>query len=273
MGTFKIRPVTGINTIGFMRGTNESVAHELVVITAHHDHLGIKTDTTSTGTDIIFNGAIDNASGVSVMLALAETLAKLKVMQRSVLFVSLTGEESGLLGAQHFIDTLSDLHFHDIKTRLPNRVVLNINFDIANVWGETTDIVGLGTEYSPTLKALFADIANKESLTVSPDPNPKQGSFFRSDSFIFAMNGIASLYVWTGKEFKNKEVNYAQQMRQEYVDKRYHTVQDDINQNNFSFGGLLQQARVALRLAYKVASTSLIALNDVELFSTFVHKV
>jgi len=233
---FETRYFSGTNMIGILEGN--TYPNECVVVSSHHDHLGM--DPSASG-DKIFNGAEDNASGISALLTIMNTLASKGPFRRSICFVSLTAEENGLLGAFYYVS-------HPIM-----KMVADINFDIVNLYGSTRDIVGLGAEMSE-LKYALIDAASKENLYVSEDPNPASGSFFRSDTFAFAMAGVPSIYIWSGADFIGQPNDYFQKMRDHYVNNRYHQPSDEYN-SSWSMGGVMQQVRVALRICYGLANS------------------
>ena len=237
--------VTGTNVVGKLPGGAR--AHEAVVYTAHHDHLGIDREAEARGEDGIYNGAIDNASGVAMLLEIAEAFAALpSPPERSVYFVTVSAEESGLLGSALFA----------ANPPVPLRdVVANVNVDSGNLYGETDDIVGIGAERSEML-GLLREAARAEGMTVTMDPSPNQGLFFRSDQLAFARGGVPAVFINTGERFRGRPAGYAAQVRASYRGSRYHQPGDELTPD-LSFGGILQQTRVAFRLGYGIADTDL----------------
>lgn len=236
---YALREFEGTNVVGKIQGTAQP--EEGIVYTAHHDHLGIgQPDETG---DTIYNGALDNASGVAQLLAAAEAFGSApEPPQRSVVFLSLSAEESGLLGSTHY-------------TRFPHiamdRTIANINLDGGNVYGETRDIVGLGAEKSE-LGDLFGAAAALENLSVVPDPNPEQGFFFRSDQLPFAREGVPAVFLNPGTDYIGQPADYAEEVFADYNAERYHRQGDEFDET-WPMGGLQQQARVAVRLGYDLA--------------------
>jgi len=235
---FNVRYFSGTNVVGILMGTSHP--EECVVMSTHHDHLGIDPNAP---TDKIYNGAEDNASGVSALLAAAVALGLAGPFPRSICFLSFTAEEYGLLGAWYY------------AAKPVVTPIADINFDIVNLYGSTRDIVGLGAELSE-LKYYFKNAANEEGLYVSEDPNPSAGSFFRSDTFAFAKTGVPSVYIWSGKDYIGQSPTYYQKVRSEYVQERYHQPSDEYDPK-WSMSGVLQQLRVAVRLCYGLASGSI----------------
>ena len=219
---------------------------EAVVYGAHHDHLGTNDDLVAAGQDGIYNGAIDNASGVAMMLEIAEAFAQAGPLERTVYFVTFTAEEAGLLGSAYFA----------AHPPVPlAQMVANVNVDSGNLFGETDDIVGIGSERSD-LRALLEEAAAAEGLTVSDDSAPNQGGFFRSDQLAFARGGVPAVFVNTGDRYRGRPAGYGQQVRDAYRADRYHQPSDELT-DDLSFGGILQQTRVAFRLGYALAASDL----------------
>lgn len=240
--TFETRRFEGTNVLGKLEGATHP--DEVVVYTAHHDHLGKDDELIAAGEDGIYNGAVDNASGVAMLLAIAEAFAALdESPARTVLFVTVTAEESGLLGAAHYAA-------HPVFPLA--RTVANINVDSGNLYGETDDIVGIGAERSEML-GLLREAAAAEGMTVTPDPQPNQGLFFRSDQLAFARGGVPAIFINTGRQFRGREAGWADSVFAAYRAERYHQPGDELR-DDMLFGGLLQQTRVAFRLGHRLAT-------------------
>ncbi len=224
---------------------------EAVVYGAHHDHLGTDAEREAAGEDGIYNGAIDNASGVAMMIEIAEAFAAATEanggpLDRTVYFVTFTAEEAGLLGSAYFAE----------HPPVPlGQMVANVNVDSGNLFGETDDIVGIGAERSD-LRALLEQTAAAEGMTVSDDAAPGQGLFFRSDQLAFARGGVPAVFVNTGDVYRGRPAGYGQQVRDAYRADRYHQPTDELT-DDLSFGGILQQTRVAFRLGYALAASDL----------------
>ena len=219
---------------------------EGVVFGAHHDHLGTNDELVAAGQDGIYNGAVDNASGVAMMIEIAKAFASAGQMERTIYFVTFTAEEAGLLGSAYFAQ----------NPPIPlSQMVANVNVDSGNLYGPTEDIVGIGSERSD-LRGLLATTAEAEGLTVSPDAAPNQGLFFRSDQLAFARGGVPAVFINTGDRFVGQDADYGQRMRDAYRADRYHQPSDELT-DDLSFGGILQQTRVAFRLGYALAASDL----------------
>ena len=238
---YDVRRFSGTNVLGKVPGA--ASPEEAVVYTAHHDHMGIGVPD-ATG-DAIYNGSLDNASGVAMLLTLAKAFGQAEAPPaRTVLFASVTAEESGLLGAEHYVR----------HPAIPmDQTIANINMDFANVFGETDDIVGMGAEKSE-MADLLGDAAAQEALTVTPDPRPNQGLFFRSDQLAFARMGVPAVFLGTGRTFKGQPESYYNDVVGRYNQERYHQPSDEFDPA-WPMSGLLQQMRVAARLGYRLAYT------------------
>ncbi len=239
--TSRVRRFESVNVIGRL-GSNQEGDEEAVVVTAHYDHRGIGN---AVDEDSIYNGALDNASGVAGMLATAGGLVAAGApAHRSIYFVATTAEESGLLGSEAFVQS------PPISLAQTAAVV---NLDVANTWGATRDIVMLG-EGRSSLGELARAVAEAEGLTLAPDPSPESGSFFRSDHFPFARAGIPVLSVGNGLDFVDRPPEWGRRQAEAYVARRYHQPSDEYRPD-FRYEGLLQQVRIMMRLAWALAGT------------------
>ncbi len=174
------------NVVGILRGSDPALRDEYVILTAHLDHVGIRP-TPEEGDDELHNGAMDNAAGTASLLEAARLLAK-NPPRRSVVFVALTAEEKGLVG--------SDYYAHN-PTVPKDKMVANINLDMPIVTYAFTDVIAFGAERS-TLYPEVEAAAARAGLTLSPDPDPAQGLFTRSDQYSFVKQGVPALFLKTG---------------------------------------------------------------------------
>ncbi|MEX1274451.1 MAG: M28 family metallopeptidase, partial [Bacteroidota bacterium] len=184
-----LREVPSNNVVAKLEGSDPALKDEYIVFTAHWDHLG-KNETLKG--DQIYNGALDNSSGTATVLEIAEAFTRLSpAPKRSILFVMVTAEERGLLGAKHYAENpLYPL----------NKTLANINVDGFNQWGRTKDIVIVGHGNS-TLDDVVTRLATADGRTIVPDPEPEKGFFYRSDHFEFAKQGVPALYTDSGVEY------------------------------------------------------------------------
>lgn len=239
---YTVRRFSGTNVIGKITGS--TTPNEAILFSSHHDHLGVGRPNKEG--DAIYNGAVDNASGVAMLLTMAKALKSAAIPpKRTMVFASVTAEESGLLGSAYYA-----LH----PTFPAAQVVANLNVDSGNVYGKTNDISGIGAETSEMLRWLRNEAA-VENMTVSPDPSPNAGLFFRSDQLSFARTGIPAFFLNNGRHYLNRPEGYYERMEGEYLATRYHQPDDEFDAT-WPMGGLVQQMRVCTRLGYDLAITS-----------------
>ena len=240
-----VRQKRSPNVIGVLRGTNPAQA---VLYTAHYDHLGVRDPQPADPPDAdrIHNGAIDNASGLSGTLEIAQALSRARVRPaRSIYVLLTTAEESGLLGAEYFTA-------HPV---LPaDAWAANINIDSLNMAGPSRDIVLLGAERS-TLGALASQLAAERGRVVGPDPAPGNGYFFRSDHFPLAKIGIPALSLSDPVEFTGGDPASAKQRKEEYEAKHYHQPSDEI-QPWWDYTGAVNDMRFLADLGWRIANMS-----------------
>ncbi len=235
-----LREVQSQNVVAKLEGSDPKLKDEYVVYTAHWDHLGRNDKLQG---DQIYNGALDNASGTAQLLELAEAFTKLPTPpKRSVLFLAVTAEEKGLLGAK----------FYATNPLYPlNRTLANINIDGVNQWGRTKDIVIVGDGNS-TLDDLTREVAALQGRTVKPDPEPEKGFYYRSDHFEFAKEGVPALYADTGTEFVGKSPEYSKTKRDEYTNNDYHKPSDEVKPD-WDLSGAVEDAQLLLAIGHRVA--------------------
>ncbi|MCX6145236.1 MAG: M28 family peptidase [Ignavibacteriales bacterium] len=243
MMKYSIRRMETHNIIGILRGSDSKLKEEYIAFSAHHDHLGIGP---SVDGDSIYNGALDNASGVSMMMAIAEEFGAMKVKpKRSLLFATVAAEEKNLLGSQYFAE----------HSTVPlASLAANINIDGMNIWGKTKDVICLGAERS-TLEKDVEDVAKVMGQVVRPDAFPEQGSFYRSDHFSFAKMGIPSLSLRSGAEYIGKPATYGKEVSDEFNKKHYHQPSDELR-DDWDYEGAIQQGEFAARLAERLANAA-----------------
>ena len=235
-----LRAFDSQNVVARLEGSDPKLKDEYVVYTAHWDHLG--RDDKAQG-DQIYNGAIDNASGVAALLEIAEGFTKLPTPpKRSLIFIAVTAEEKGLLGAKYYAE-------HPLYP-LTNTLA-NINIDGVNQWGRTRDIVMVGDDNS-TLVDLLRAAATAQGRTVKPDPEPEKGFYYRSDHFEFAKQGVPALYTDSGTEYVGKPAEYSQQKRDEYTKNDYHKPSDEVKPD-WDLAGAVEDAQLLVNIGYRVA--------------------
>ena len=212
------------NVIGVLPGTTRP--DEYVLYTAHWDHLG-RCDAAPDGDDIC-NGALDNATGTAALVALAEAHAKEGRPDRSIVFLAVTAEESGLLGSKYYAEN---------PVYPLGRTVGGINMDGINIIGETNDVVVIGGGKSELESYLERAVAAQNRVIV-PEPTPEKGFYYRSDHFSFAKLGVPMLYFESGEDLVNGGRAAGAAAAEDYSVNRYHGPQDEYDPNWDWTGGL-----------------------------------
>jgi Zn-dependent M28 family amino/carboxypeptidase len=235
-----LRKIDSHNVIAKLEGSDASLKDQYVIYTAHWDHLG--RDPGLKG-DQIYNGASDNASGSAGLLEIARAYTKLTpAPKRSILFLSVTAEEQGLLGTEYYAENpLYPL----------NKTLADINMDGLNTWGKTKDvtIIGLGNS---TLDDIAAEVLKAHDRTVTADPEPEKGLFYRSDHFEFAKQGVPSLDPDSGVDYVGKPPEYGKQKRENFTANDYHKPSDEVKPD-WDLSGAVDDLRVFFEIGDRVA--------------------
>lgn len=242
----QLRHIESANVVAKIPGADPVLAKQVVLFSAHWDHKGIGPVVNG---DSIYNGAEDNASGVATMLATADALTRARPRpKRTLLFIATTAEESGLLGSETYAE-------HPLVPLAQTAAILNT--DVTNVRGRTRDIAALGIERS-SLGAVFRRAAAAEGLTATGDPDPSKGAFFRSDHFPLARAGVPGLSIEAGVDFVGRPAGWGKEQSERYNQERYHQPSDQYSPA-FTYDGMVQQARVLMRVALAVADAAALA--------------
>ncbi|MBI4408570.1 MAG: M28 family peptidase [Gemmatimonadetes bacterium] len=233
------REVRSKNVVAKLAGSPQR-RDEVVVFTAHWDHLG--RDSTLAG-DQIYNGAKDNASGTAALLELAEAYAALpRRPDRSLLFLAVTAEEQGLLGAKYYAQN----PLYPLA-----RTLANLNIDGVNQWGRTRDIVVVGKGMS-TLEDLLEQAAARQGRVVDPDPEPEKGFYYRSDHFELAKQGVPALYTDEGIDYIGRPHEWGLEKRDEYTQRDYHKPSDEVKPD-WDLAGAVEDIRLFFDVGLAVA--------------------
>jgi Zn-dependent M28 family amino/carboxypeptidase len=236
-----IRRIESKNVVARLEGSDPILKDEYVVYTAHWDHMG--RDPKLNG-DQIFNGAVDNASGTACLLEWARVFANITpAPKRSILFLAVTAEEKGLLGAKYYAE-------HPLYPL--TKTLANINKDGINQWGRTSDITVIGLGNS-TLDDILGAAARTQGRTLRADAEPEKGYFYRSDHFEFAKQGVPALNTDAGVEYIGKPADYAKKTRDDYTTKDYHGVGDEVR-NDWDLSGALEDLQLLLIVGWEVAN-------------------
>ena len=239
----QIERVKTANVVGKINGADAQLRDEYVVLSAHHDHLGIgKPDASG---DVIYNGAMDNGAGLAQVLGIVQAFQALpKPAQRSLFILLPAAEEPGLLGSQYFTEHLP----------VPaGRIAANLNYDCGNIWGRTRDITQVGRGKS-SLDEVVARIAASLDRTVLGDQFPDRGTFYRSDQFNFAKLGVPALYLKTGTDFIGRPAGWGKEQILSFEAHRYHQPSDQLDPE-WNFDGMVEDARFGFLTALDIANS------------------
>jgi Zn-dependent M28 family amino/carboxypeptidase len=239
----KIRRIESNNVVGKLEGSDPKMKDEYVIYMAHWDHLGIGS--ANEQGDKIYNGALDNASGCAGLIELARALKALpRPPARSIMFLSVTAEEKGLIGSKYYAE--NPLYPLD-------KTVAVINMDGLNQWGPTRDVTVIGLGNS-TLDDVLRAAAAEKGRVLRSDPEPEKGYYYRSDHFNFAKEGVPALYPKDGVDFIGKPADFGKKKRNEYTDKDYHKPSDEIKPD-WDLSGAAEDLRLYLTVGYRIANT------------------
>ncbi|GGA80998.1 aminopeptidase [Arenimonas soli] len=211
-GRTTLARVTSHNVVGRLSGSDATLAAEHIVYTAHLDHVGIGAEVDGDG---IYNGAFDNALGTAVMLEAATQLVATPAPKRTLLFVALTAEERGLLGAEHFAS----------NPGVEGTLVANINMDMPVFLADVTDVVPIGIEHS-SLEDDVKAAADVLGIGLTADPKPEEVVFVRSDQYAFVRKGIPAVYLDAGIKARSPDVD-ALALYEDFLTGHYHQPSDE----------------------------------------------
>ncbi len=229
-----MRTIDSQNVVAKLEGSDPRLKDEYVIYSAHWDHFGIGAPVNG---DNIYNGALDNASGVATVLEIARAFTAARPQpKRSVLFLMVTAEEQGLLGSQYY--SVSPLYPLD-------RTVAAINVDGINQWGRTKDITVVGLGASDLDDYLRQAASEEGGRTLTPDPEPEKGFYYRSDHFNFAKQGVPALDPDAGVQYIGKPDDYGRQKRDEYTTQDYHKPSDQVKPD-WDLSGAAEDAHLLL---------------------------
>lgn len=238
------RKIVTKNVIARLEGSDAALKSETVLFTAHWDHLGVVKS--SIGTDDIYNGALDNATGCSALLEMARVWAAQSPRpKRSAVFLATTAEENGLLGA----------YYYAAKPSVPlGKTALNLNFDTILPLGIPESVVVSGAERTTAWPMIQAQ-AKKHGLEIEPDKNAHLGFFYRSDHFALARGGVPAFSVFPGEKIKGKPAEFARKAMADYIAKIYHSPSDEYR-DDWDFSGYPALLSFAFDVAREAANAS-----------------
>jgi Zn-dependent M28 family amino/carboxypeptidase len=235
-----IKKSTSNNVLALFPGADKK--EEYIVYTAHWDHFGVGEKIDG---DSIYNGAVDNATGVAALLEIASAFSKLKEKpSRSILFLAVTGEEEGLLGSEYYATN---------PVYPLNKTVANINMDALRPIGRTKDIAIVGNGHSEMDEYLHRAV-QKQGRSVTNDSNPSAGYFFRSDHFNFAKVGVPALYVETGTISLKHGADWGKKAVEEYTEKRYHSPNDEYDAATWDLSGIVEDTQLLFEIGRTISN-------------------
>jgi Zn-dependent M28 family amino/carboxypeptidase len=242
-----VRKATTGNVLGLLPGNDPQHSQEWVVYMAHHDHLGM-SDPRDQKSDAIYNGAVDNASGVAALLTIARAICSLpesKRPKRSILFATVGAEEQGLLGSKYF----------SLHPPIPaGRLAAVINIDGINFLGPTEDVEVIGKGKSD-LDRFVTRTARWQNRVVVPDQNPDQGYYYRSDQFSLAKIGVPGVYLGTGLHVIGKPPQWGRIKTREWIDTVYHQPGDEYR-DDWDLRGAVDDTRLLFYVGLQTADNS-----------------
>lgn len=230
------------NVIGVLPGSDPELSREHVIFMAHHDHLGLAAARDAEG-DNIYNGAIDNASGVATMLTIARAICSLPVApKRSIMFAAVGAEEQGLLGSKYMAE----------HPPIPaGFMAAVINIDGINFLGKTHDVNVIGDGKS-TLDSVLKQVASYQGRTVTPDHFPDRGYYYRSDQFSMAKVGVPGVYLHSGVNIVGKPDGWGKQQLEEWTEKTYHQPSDEYS-DKWDLAGAIEDAQLLMHIGLTVS--------------------
>jgi len=237
-----LRTIDSNNVVARLEGADPALRDQHVVYTAHWDHLGVGP---AINGDTIYNGAKDNAVGTAGLLEIARAFTKVSPSpKRSIVFLSVTAEEQGLLGSKYY----TSAPLYPLAQTLAS-----INIDVLNVHGRTKDltIVGLGAS---ELDDYVREAAEEQGREIRGDPEPEKGYYFRSDHFSFAQQGVPAFDPDEGIAFLAKPPEYGQQVRREFMERDYHKP-SDVVKTDWDLSGAREDLQLFFAVGYRVAQS------------------
>jgi Zn-dependent M28 family amino/carboxypeptidase len=240
--TNTLRTIDSKNVVAKLEGSDPRLKDEFVVYSAHWDHLGVGAPVNG---DKIYNGALDNASGVASVLEIARSFKQVQPQpKRSILFLMVTAEEQGLLGSQYYsVTPLYPLA----------KTAANINIDGVNQWGKTKDITVVGLGASDLDDYLRQAAQEQGGRTLTPDPEPEKGFYYRSDHFNFAKQGVPALDPDSGVDFIGKPPDWGKKKRDAYTEHDYHAPSDEVKPD-WDLSGAVEDDDLLFAVGYRVAN-------------------
>ena len=228
-----VRKIDTANVLAKLPGSDPDLSDEVVIFMAHHDHIGMAETRDETG-DNIYNGAVDNASGIGALLTVAQACESLPTPpKRTLLFAAVGAEEQGLLGSKHFASS---------PPLPPGKMAAVLNIDGVNIIGPTRDlnVIGLGKS---SMDKVVEQIATWQERVVVPDQFPDRGYYYRSDQFSLAKIGVPGVYTHSGIHVIGKPEGWGKAKLDEWTQTRYHQTSDEYS-DDWNLAGAVQDIRL-----------------------------
>jgi len=239
-----VKHLSSANVVGVVRGHDSKLKNQYVAISAHWDHLGIGPPVNG---DSIYHGSVDNGTGVASTLAIARAAAKLPSTRRSMIFLFVTAEESGLLGSQYY---------GEHPTVPASSIIADLNLDVVTVNGRVRDLNVMGDNKS-SLGPMLASLIRPQGMKLSPDAHPEAGHFYRSDHFSLAKVGIPSVSIGAGDDYIGKPKDFGVKADEDYTAHRYHQPADEYSPN-FDLSGAAQISNIVLKFARTLSNSPVV---------------
>jgi Zn-dependent M28 family amino/carboxypeptidase len=237
----KTEVINAYNVAGMVAGKTRP--QETIIYTAHHDHLGVGEP--DANGDRIYNGALDNATGIAHLIEQARAFARRPRPDRSVLFLAVGAEEKGLLGAEYYVaNPLFPL----------GKTVAVLNTDSMGPYGRARNFGIAGTAKLGLLDMVIAE-GKRQGRSFSGDPRPEAGSFYRSDHFAFAKAGVPAISWRSGTDLENGGTARGMALAQDYTAKRYHQPDDEYSPD-WNFSGIVQDAQLLHAVGRRLATSN-----------------
>ena len=238
-----VRKQNTANVLGLLPGSDPEASDEVLIYMAHHDHLGMGVERDLRG-DNIYNGAVDNATGIAALLTMARAYSQMNPPpKRSILFAAVGAEEQGLLGSRFFAEN---------PTLQPGKMAAVINMDGTNIIGRTHDVNVIGYGKS-NLDAIVVAVAKTQKRIVTPDHFPDRGYYYRSDQFSLAKIGVPGVYLHSGIEVVGKPAGWGKQQLDKWVEKIYHQPSDEYSKD-WDLSGALEDTRLLYEVGRRIAN-------------------
>ncbi len=235
-----LEDITSTNVAAYLPGSDPFLSDEYLVYTAHLDHIG---ELAGEGhEDGINNGALDNASGIAVMLETARLFAEHEPPRRSVLFLAVTAEEKGLVGSEYFSRN---------PTVPTASMAAVINLDMPLLLYDFGDVIAFGAEHS-TLKSAVQAAADEAGIALTPDPFPEQNIFVRSDHYRFVQQGVPAIFLVTGMQSRDGQTD-TRPLFEGFLKDHYHKPSDDLNLA-IDYGAAARFTRINARIGELISS-------------------